>query len=120
MEDITTRKKIGRNWYKPQIDNKTSGKPISRPNKPQDRAPLKLHNCGSTSHFANTFPNKIRINEIEIEKTEDTKETSDSSVHESDSETSEEEELPDKLSIEKIYVSFEVTEVHIYLPQYSD
>ncbi|MBW0471614.1 hypothetical protein O181_011329 [Austropuccinia psidii MF-1] len=42
MEGITTRTKIGRNWYKPSIDNKTSGKPISRANKPQDRAPLKF------------------------------------------------------------------------------
>ncbi|MBW0547458.1 hypothetical protein O181_087173 [Austropuccinia psidii MF-1] len=46
MEDITTRAKIGRNWYKPPIDNKTSGKPILKPNKPQDRAPLKCHKCG--------------------------------------------------------------------------
>ncbi|MBW0540721.1 hypothetical protein O181_080436 [Austropuccinia psidii MF-1] len=28
MEDITTGTKFGRNWYKSQIDNKTSGKPI--------------------------------------------------------------------------------------------
>ncbi|MBW0567794.1 hypothetical protein O181_107509 [Austropuccinia psidii MF-1] len=41
MEDITTRTKIGRNWYKSPIFNKASGKPISKPNKPQDRFPLK-------------------------------------------------------------------------------
>ncbi|MBW0473473.1 hypothetical protein O181_013188 [Austropuccinia psidii MF-1] len=41
MEDITTRTKIGRNWYKPPVDNNNSGKPISRPNKPQGRAPFK-------------------------------------------------------------------------------
>ncbi|MBW0493540.1 hypothetical protein O181_033255 [Austropuccinia psidii MF-1] len=34
MEDIKTRTKIARNWYKPPIYNKTSGKPISKPNKP--------------------------------------------------------------------------------------
>ncbi|MBW0562658.1 hypothetical protein O181_102373 [Austropuccinia psidii MF-1] len=119
MEDITTRTKIGRNWYKSPIDNKTSGKPISKPNKPQDRLPLKFHKCGSTSHFSNTCPKKRRINEIEIEK-DDTKETNDVHVHESDSEPSEEEELPDELSIENINVSFEVTEVHTHLPQYSD
>ncbi|MBW0531185.1 hypothetical protein O181_070900 [Austropuccinia psidii MF-1] len=50
MEDITTRTKIGRNWYRSPIDNKTSGKPISKPNKPQDRLPLKCHKCGSTSN----------------------------------------------------------------------
>ncbi|MBW0492820.1 hypothetical protein O181_032535 [Austropuccinia psidii MF-1] len=99
--------------------NKIIGKPISRPNKLQDRTPLKFHECGSTSHFANTCPKKTRINEIEIEKTEDTKEKSDVSVHESDSEPSK-EELPPQLSIENIIVSFEVTEVHTHLTQYSD
>ncbi|MBW0557394.1 hypothetical protein O181_097109 [Austropuccinia psidii MF-1] len=66
MEDITTRTKIGRNWYKSPIDNKTSGKPIVKPNKPQGRLPLKCHKCGSTSHLDNTCPKKTRINEIEI------------------------------------------------------
>ncbi|MBW0531964.1 hypothetical protein O181_071679 [Austropuccinia psidii MF-1] len=31
MEDINTRTKIGRNWYKPPMDNKTSGKPVTNP-----------------------------------------------------------------------------------------
>ncbi|MBW0506411.1 hypothetical protein O181_046126 [Austropuccinia psidii MF-1] len=119
MEDITTRTKNCRNWYKPSMDNKTSGKPIPKPNKPHDKAPLKCHKCGSTSHLANTCPKKPRINEIEIEKY-DKKETNNVSAHESDSEPSEEEELPDELSIENIIVSFEVKEVHTHLPQYSD
>ncbi|MBW0551194.1 hypothetical protein O181_090909 [Austropuccinia psidii MF-1] len=115
MEDITTRTKIGRNWYKPQMDNKTSRKPIPKPNKPQDKASLKCHKCGSTSHLANTCPKKTRINEIEIEQ-DDTKEKNDVPVHESDSEPSEEEKFPDELSVENINVSFEVTEVHTHLP----
>ncbi|MBW0537903.1 hypothetical protein O181_077618 [Austropuccinia psidii MF-1] len=98
MEDITTRTKIGRDRYKPPMDNKTSGKPIPKPNKLHDKAPLKCHKCGSTSHLANTCLKKTRINEIEIEK-DDTKETKDVSVHESDSEPFKEEELPDQLSI---------------------
>ncbi|MBW0585504.1 hypothetical protein O181_125219 [Austropuccinia psidii MF-1] len=114
MEDITTRTKIGKNWYKPPMDNKTSGIPIPKPNKTHDKAPLKCHKCGSTSHLANTCPKNTQINEIEIEK-DDTKETKDVSVHESDSEPSEEEELPDELSIENNNVSFEVTEVHTHL-----
>ncbi|MBW0586738.1 hypothetical protein O181_126453 [Austropuccinia psidii MF-1] len=119
MEDSTTRTRIGRNWYKPPTDNLTSGKPIPKPNKPHEKAPLKLHKCGSTSHLANNCPKKTRTNEIEIEKN-DTKETNYVPVHESDSEPSEEEELPDELSIYNINVSFEVTEVHTHLPQYSD
>ncbi|MBW0514593.1 hypothetical protein O181_054308 [Austropuccinia psidii MF-1] len=120
MEDITTRTKIGINWYKPPIDNKNSGKPISKPNEPHEKSPLKCHKCGSTSHLANTCPKKTRINEIEIEKEDDTKEANDVSLHESDSETLEEEELTDKISIESTNVPFEVTEVHTHLPQYSD
>ncbi|MBW0520718.1 hypothetical protein O181_060433 [Austropuccinia psidii MF-1] len=95
MEDITSRTKIGRNWYKPPIDNKTSGKLISKPNKPQERAPLKCHKCGSTSHLANTCPKNTRINEIEIEKYNDTKEANNVFLNESDSDNSEEEELTD-------------------------
>ncbi|MBW0534137.1 hypothetical protein O181_073852 [Austropuccinia psidii MF-1] len=119
MEDITTRTKIGRNWYKPPMDNRNNGKPIKKPNTSHDKAPLKCNKCGSTSYLANTCPKKTRINEIEIKK-DDTKETKDFSVNENDSEPSEEEELPDELSIENINVSFEVTEVHTHLSQYSD
>ncbi|MBW0528408.1 hypothetical protein O181_068123 [Austropuccinia psidii MF-1] len=115
MEDITTRIKIGRNWYQSPIDNKNSGNPISRPNKPQDRALLKSNKGGITSHLSNTCPEKTRINEIEIEKDVYTKKTSNAYLHASDSEPSEEEELTDKLSIEKINVFFEVTEVHTHL-----
>ncbi|MBW0539620.1 hypothetical protein O181_079335 [Austropuccinia psidii MF-1] len=119
QENITTREKTGRNWYKPPMDNTATGKPIPKPNKPHEEAPLKCHKCGSTSHLANNCPKKTRINVIEIEK-DDTKETNDIPVHESDSEPSEEEELPEELSIENINVSFEVREVHTHLPQYSD
>ncbi|MBW0508126.1 hypothetical protein O181_047841 [Austropuccinia psidii MF-1] len=101
------------------MNNKTSGKPIPKPNKPHDKATLKCHKFGSTSHLANTCPKKTRINEMEIEK-DDTKETKDVSVHKIDYEPSEEEELQDDLKIENINVSFEFTEVHIHLPQYSD
>ncbi|MBW0562678.1 hypothetical protein O181_102393 [Austropuccinia psidii MF-1] len=119
MEDITTKTKIGRDWYKPSMNNKTSGKPIPKPNKPHDKRPLKCHKCGSKSHLPNTFPKKTIINEMKIGKDE-TKETNDVPVHESDSEPSEEEALPDELSIENINFPFEVTEVHTHLPQYRD
>ncbi|MBW0482764.1 hypothetical protein O181_022479 [Austropuccinia psidii MF-1] len=59
MEDIKTSTKIERNWYKPPIDKKTSGKPISKPDKPHDKTPLKCCKCGSTSHLANICPKKI-------------------------------------------------------------
>ncbi|MBW0476955.1 hypothetical protein O181_016670 [Austropuccinia psidii MF-1] len=102
------------------MDNKTSGKPIPKPNKPHEKAPLKCHKCGSTPHLENTCPKKTRINEIEIDKVEDTKEKHNASLHDSDSEPSEEEEIPDEFSIKNINVSFEFTEVHTHLSQYSN
>ncbi|MBW0520501.1 hypothetical protein O181_060216 [Austropuccinia psidii MF-1] len=57
-EDITTRTKSIINWYKPLMYNKSSGKPIPKPKKPHDKAPLKCHKSGSTSHLANTCPKK--------------------------------------------------------------
>ncbi|MBW0534569.1 hypothetical protein O181_074284 [Austropuccinia psidii MF-1] len=87
MEDITTRKKIGRNCI---------------------------------SHLANTCPKKTGINEIEIDKVEDKKETNNVSLHESDPEPSEEEERPEELIIGNINVSFEVTEVNTHSREYSD
>ncbi|MBW0464445.1 hypothetical protein O181_004160 [Austropuccinia psidii MF-1] len=62
MEDITTRTKIGRNWYIPPIINKTGGKPISRLHKPQDKAPLKFHKCGRKSQLADNCRKRKRIN----------------------------------------------------------
>ncbi|MBW0549629.1 hypothetical protein O181_089344 [Austropuccinia psidii MF-1] len=94
MEDVTTRTKTGRNWYKPPMDNKTSGEPIPEPNKPHDKAPFKCHKSGRTYHLANTCPKKTRINEIEIDKVEETKEKNNLSLHVSDSEPSEEEVVP--------------------------
>ncbi|MBW0503387.1 hypothetical protein O181_043102 [Austropuccinia psidii MF-1] len=117
MEDITTRKTIGRNWYKPLIDNKMSGKPILKPNQPHEKAPLRCDKCGSISHLANTCPKKTRINEIEIDKVEDKKGKNNLSLHESDSEPSEEEEIPDELIIGNINVFFEVIEVNTHLRQ---
>ncbi|MBW0586791.1 hypothetical protein O181_126506 [Austropuccinia psidii MF-1] len=120
MEDVTTRTKIGSNWYKPPMGNKTSGNPIPKPNKPHDKAPLKCHKFGSTSHLGTTFPKKTRINLIEKDYIEDTKETNNVSLHDIGSEPSGEEEVPDELCIEDIHVSFEVAEVHNHLPHYSD
>ncbi|MBW0547933.1 hypothetical protein O181_087648 [Austropuccinia psidii MF-1] len=117
MGEIKNRTKIGRNLYKAPMDPKTSRKLISNPNKPHDKATFKYHKCGSTSHLENTCPKKTRINEIEIDKVEYTKETNNVSLHYSDSEPSEEEEVPDELSIGNINFSFEVAEVHTHLPQ---
>ncbi|MBW0471382.1 hypothetical protein O181_011097 [Austropuccinia psidii MF-1] len=97
MEDITKRNKIGRRLYKAPTENNTGGKTISRerPDRPQDRDPLKFHKCGSTSHLADNCPKKTRIIDIELEKTQDTKESNEFSLQGFYFETSEEEELQD-------------------------
>ncbi|MBW0488694.1 hypothetical protein O181_028409 [Austropuccinia psidii MF-1] len=66
IEDIITRKKIGRNCDKTPIESKTISKPIlrERPNKPKDMAPLQSHEFGSNAHLANMFPKQTRINKI--------------------------------------------------------
>ncbi|MBW0510296.1 hypothetical protein O181_050011 [Austropuccinia psidii MF-1] len=104
----------------PQWKISPVGNQFQNPNKPHDKARLKCLKCGSKAHFANTFPKKTRINEIEIDKFEDTKETNNLFLHDSDSEPSKEEEVPDELSIENSNVSFEVTEVQTHLLEYSD
>ncbi|MBW0504084.1 hypothetical protein O181_043799 [Austropuccinia psidii MF-1] len=58
MEDITARTKIGRNWYKPPMENRTSGKPITKPNKPHDKAPLKFHKCRSNLIWQTLVPKR--------------------------------------------------------------
>ncbi|MBW0512586.1 hypothetical protein O181_052301 [Austropuccinia psidii MF-1] len=105
----------------PSISETMNGqKPALRPDRKEDRAPLKCHKCGSTSHLASICPKWTRINDIKIENPEYTKEKNDLSLDESDSEPDEEEELQDKLSIENINVSFDITEGHTHLPRLSD
>ncbi|MBW0499328.1 hypothetical protein O181_039043 [Austropuccinia psidii MF-1] len=66
MEDITTRKEMGRNWYKPPMHNKSSGKPSSKPNKPHEKAPLKVHKCGKAFASDNEPLGAIKGHEVEI------------------------------------------------------
>ncbi|MBW0483782.1 hypothetical protein O181_023497 [Austropuccinia psidii MF-1] len=96
MEDITTRTKIGPNS---QWKTRPVGNQFHNPNKQQDKDPLRCNKCGSTSRLANTYLKKTRINGIEIEKAEDTKEKNDVSLQKSDSEPSGKEELPDTFII---------------------
>ncbi|MBW0570933.1 hypothetical protein O181_110648 [Austropuccinia psidii MF-1] len=109
VQELRTRR---RSWPK---ERKIAQWKLPKP--PQ--AKLHLNKCQTSPSKPQRPTKKTRINEIEIEK-DDTKYKNDVSVHESDFEFSEEEELPDELSIENIYVYFEVTEVHTHLPQYSD
>ncbi|MBW0530944.1 hypothetical protein O181_070659 [Austropuccinia psidii MF-1] len=71
----------------------------------------------SNSHLANTCPKKTKINEVQvIGEGQCTKEKGESDLESAVYEDTPVEEYP----IENITALFEVTEVHTYLPQYSE
>ncbi|MBW0572665.1 hypothetical protein O181_112380 [Austropuccinia psidii MF-1] len=53
MEDIITRKRIGKTWTRVPMESKAVPK-TSREDKRPERPVLKCHNCGSNSNLANT------------------------------------------------------------------
>ncbi|MBW0515308.1 hypothetical protein O181_055023 [Austropuccinia psidii MF-1] len=90
---------------------------ISREDRIPGKPVLKCHECGSTSHLANTCTKKIEINEFQIiEEVQCTEEKEESDLDSAVSEDTPVEDYP----IENITALFEVTEVHTHLPQYSE
>ncbi|MBW0486392.1 hypothetical protein O181_026107 [Austropuccinia psidii MF-1] len=116
MEDIITRKRIGKTWTRVPIESEMVSK-TSREDKRPERPVLKCHKCGSTSHLANTCTKKKNINEVQvIEEAQCTEEKEESDLDSAVSEDTSVEDYP----IENITAFFEVTEVHTHLPQYSE
>ncbi|MBW0499680.1 hypothetical protein O181_039395 [Austropuccinia psidii MF-1] len=110
MEDIITRRRIGKTCTKIPIESKMAAK-ISREDKKPERPLLKCHKCGSTSHLANTCTKKTKINEVQCAEEKE----------ESDQDFAIAEDRPvEEYYIENIISFFEVTEVHTHLPQYSE
>ncbi|MBW0535065.1 hypothetical protein O181_074780 [Austropuccinia psidii MF-1] len=116
MEDIITRARIGKNWTKIHMESKMVSK-ISREDRRPDRPVFKFHECGSTSHLANTCTKKTKINEAQfIEGIWCTEEKEESDQDSAVSEDTPVEDYP----VENITAFFEVTEVHTHWPQYSE
>ncbi|MBW0570157.1 hypothetical protein O181_109872 [Austropuccinia psidii MF-1] len=116
MEDIIIRTRIGRTWTRIPVESKMVSK-IPREDKRPERPVLKCHQCGSTSHLANTCTKKTKINEVQIiEGIKCTEEKEESDKDSAVSEATPVEDYP----IENITAFFEVTEVHTHLPQYSE
>ncbi|MBW0520239.1 hypothetical protein O181_059954 [Austropuccinia psidii MF-1] len=65
MEDITTRKRIGKSWTRNPIESKVVSN-TSKEDKRPERPVLKFHKCGRTSHLANNCTNNTKINEVQI------------------------------------------------------
>ncbi|MBW0505334.1 hypothetical protein O181_045049 [Austropuccinia psidii MF-1] len=113
MKYIITKTRIGKTYTKVPMESKTVSK-TSRKKKRPERAVLKCHKCGSTSHLANTCTEKKNINEVQvIEEVQCIEEKEESDL---DSEVSEDTPVEDH-TIENISAFFEVTEVHTKLPQ---
>ncbi|MBW0572603.1 hypothetical protein O181_112318 [Austropuccinia psidii MF-1] len=114
MEDIITRTIIGRTWTRNPMESKIISKTSMvdrRPEKPV----LKWYKCGSTSHLADNFTKKTKINKVQlIEEIQCSKE-------ESDQDSAISEETPaENYTIENITDFIQVTEFHTQLPQYSE
>ncbi|MBW0572438.1 hypothetical protein O181_112153 [Austropuccinia psidii MF-1] len=59
--DIITRTRIGKTWTRVPMESKMVSK-TSRVDKRPEIPVLKCHSCGSTSHLANTWTKKTKIN----------------------------------------------------------
>ncbi|MBW0580574.1 hypothetical protein O181_120289 [Austropuccinia psidii MF-1] len=116
MEDIITGTRIGKTWTKIRMESKMVSKIPREDRRPEGRV-LKCQKCGSTSNLANTCTKKTKINEFQvIEGIQCTEEKEESDQDSAISEDTPVEDYP----IENITASFEVTEVHTHLPQYSE
>ncbi|MBW0545804.1 hypothetical protein O181_085519 [Austropuccinia psidii MF-1] len=126
LEDIVTRKKIGRTWKK--LDIKSPNKPFIKkykarktfnPNTSKNNEQRKCHKCGGIAHLANNFLKKAKINEIlETEDHNDKEEESYSEKETEESETSESDEINIiNAQINNIDLIYEVLDVNSNLPQ---
>ncbi|MBW0509698.1 hypothetical protein O181_049413 [Austropuccinia psidii MF-1] len=71
LEDIVTRRKIGRNWKKLEIKSpnklfikKDKPRETFKPSTSNSNEQRKCHKCGGIGHLANNCLKKAKINEI--------------------------------------------------------
>ncbi|MBW0585889.1 hypothetical protein O181_125604 [Austropuccinia psidii MF-1] len=116
MEDIITRTRIGKTWTRiPMASTMVSN--IPREDRRPESPVFKCHKCGSTSPLAVNCTKNTKINEFQV--IEEAHCTEEKEEYDQDSAIAEDTPLED-YPIEKIAAFFEVTEVHTYLPQYSE
>ncbi|MBW0566240.1 hypothetical protein O181_105955 [Austropuccinia psidii MF-1] len=126
LEDIVTRKEIGRIWKK--LDIKSPNKPFIKKDKSKEafkaktsnnKEQRKCHKCGGIGHLANDCLKKAKIDGIvETENHNDQEEESDSEKATEESETSESEEINIiNAQIKNINIIYEVLDVNSHLPQ---
>ncbi|MBW0533707.1 hypothetical protein O181_073422 [Austropuccinia psidii MF-1] len=116
MEDIITRTRIGKTWTKIPMESKIIPK-VCREDRKPEKPVLKFHECGSTSHLANTCTKKTKINEVKV--IEEAQCTEGKEESDPDSAVSE-DTLVEDYTFKNITAFFEVTEVHTHFPHYSE
>ncbi|MBW0486704.1 hypothetical protein O181_026419 [Austropuccinia psidii MF-1] len=126
LEEIVTRKKIGRTWKK--LDIKSPSKPFIKKDKSKDalkphtsnnNEQRKFHKCGGIEHLANNFFKKAKIKEIvETEDHNEKEEESASEKATEESQTSESDEINIiNAQINNIDILYEVLDFNSNLPQ---
>ncbi|MBW0470344.1 hypothetical protein O181_010059 [Austropuccinia psidii MF-1] len=65
MENIITRTKIGKTGNRNPMQSNIVSK-TSREDRRPERPVLMGHKCGRTSHLANTYSKKTKINEVQV------------------------------------------------------
>ncbi|MBW0493868.1 hypothetical protein O181_033583 [Austropuccinia psidii MF-1] len=94
MEDIITRKMIGKTCTRNPMESKMVPKNSIEDKRPQ-RPVLKCHKCGRTSHLAKTCTKKTKIHEVQvIEEVQDTEEKEESNQDSTISEHTPVEDYP--------------------------
>ncbi|MBW0558538.1 hypothetical protein O181_098253 [Austropuccinia psidii MF-1] len=116
MEDIINRTRIGKAWTRVPMKSKMVYKTFREDKRPEIPV-LKCHKCQRTSQLSNTCTKKTNINEVQV--IEEAKITEDKEESDLDSAVSEDTPL-EHYPIAKITAFFEVTQIHTYLPQYSE
>ncbi|MBW0537270.1 hypothetical protein O181_076985 [Austropuccinia psidii MF-1] len=119
IEDIVTRKKIGRTWKKSDIKSSNKPREPFKPNTSNSNEKRKFHKCGGIGHLANNCLKQAKINEVvETEDYNDKQEESDSEKDTEESETSESEETNIiNAQINDIDLIYEVLHVNSNLAQ---
>ncbi|MBW0514738.1 hypothetical protein O181_054453 [Austropuccinia psidii MF-1] len=116
MEDIITRTRIRETWTKIPMESKIDTKDPIEERRPETPF-FKCHKCGINSHSANTCTKRTKINEVQvIEEVQGTEYKEESDEY---SAVSEDKPVED-YAIENITAFFEVSELHMHWPQYSE
>ncbi|MBW0546555.1 hypothetical protein O181_086270 [Austropuccinia psidii MF-1] len=126
LEDIVTRKEIGRTWIK--LDIKSPSKPFIKkdqskeafkPNTSNNNEQKKFHKCGCIGHLDNHCLKKAKINEnVETEDHNEKEEESDSEKDTEEEETSENDEINImNAQTNNIDIIYELLHVNSNLPQ---